>query len=142
MNISVVAPNNLKDYEQFSQTVTEIVKENSLKIKNVIHSNSKGIDAFLKKWAKENKIPTKEVTIEWNNLTAKGAVVKEGKFGKYNSNAAKDKDKKIAEKIDCLIVIKSSQTKYSNSIIKLVEKANKQCIDHLMDDHKEYTYEF
>jgi len=74
-------------------------------ITEVIHGAAKGIDTTAGIWAGHNNIPVKEFPAEWNNLKAKGAIVKTGKYGKYNAKAGFDRNEKMAKYGDALLAI-------------------------------------
>jgi len=88
-------------------------------ITEVVCGDAKGVDEMGALWATHLNIPVKHFPADWNNLKAKGAVVKTGAYGKYNAHAGHDRNTKMVE--------------YADSIIAIVE-GERSDIDYLVED--------
>lgn len=64
----------------------------------LIHGGAGGADSIAKDWAREAGIPTECYNAKWGDLTVKGAVVKEGKYGKYNALAGLLRNQEMIDK--------------------------------------------
>lgn len=80
--------------------VDEAVKASGFKIKKVLSGGANGGDFLGEQWANANNIPVKVYKPDWKNLNAPGAVVKDGKYGKYNHRAGLDRDDEMAKDAD------------------------------------------
>jgi len=74
-------------------------------ITEVVHGAARGIDTTGGIWANNNNLKVKEFPAKWDDLKAKGAVIKTGPYGKYNAKAGFDRNEKMAKYGDCLLAI-------------------------------------
>lgn len=96
------------------------------KIKEIVLDIDKGFGILGSELAKKHKIKQKEFKIDWKDISCPGAVIKENKFGKYNSAAAGMKDQQIAEYIDiCLVLSVNGDDSHTASCIYKIKKAEK-----------------
>jgi YspA, cpYpsA-related SLOG family len=83
---------------------------NSLKdqipIMEVVCGQAPGVDTLGEVWAKKHFIPTTPFPADWNNIDAPGAIIRTSKYGrKYNARAGFDRNQKMAEYGQALILI-------------------------------------
>lgn len=65
--------------------------------------DTKGIETTAAEWCEINDIEIVSFPIDWKNVNVEGAVVKEGQYGKYNSQAGMMRIRKIIEKATHII---------------------------------------
>lgn len=94
-----------RDVENF-ELVEKAVKDSGFKITEVVSGGARGVDKLGEKWAEKNlKKKPKIFEANWKDLKAKGAIIKDGYYGKYNANAGFDRNKEMAVYADALIVL-------------------------------------
>lgn len=71
----------------------------------IISGCAPGIDTLAIEFAENHGYTIKTFPADWDNLTVLGAIIREGKFGKYNANAGKDRNIQMANYADALIAI-------------------------------------
>ena len=103
MKVVIVAP---KDIEY--SVVCAAIDKSGFKISELCLGIGSGVDIVGEQWAEENDISFKLFPVEWKNLKQPGAVPKEGKYGKYNTNAAKYRDNEMCKHADALIAIEGA----------------------------------
>jgi len=75
-------------------------------IKEVVCGKAKGADTEGENWAKKNNIPVKEFSADWKNVNVENVLVKKGPYGEYNALAGHNRNKKMAEYADAVILFK------------------------------------
>lgn len=114
--------NNLRVVEEALQSFSIDIS----KIKEIAVDTDKGMDILGSDLAHKHKLKTREFKIDWKNISVPNAVVKENKFGKYNSAAAGMKDQQIADHIDiCLVLSVNGDESNTSSCINKIKKAEK-----------------
>jgi hypothetical protein len=102
-------------------------------IKEIISGGAKGVDSNAKKFAEFNKIKFKEYPADWNNIKAKDALIRQGKFGAYNAKAGFDRNKTMAEKADKLLAI-TNGSNGTDHMIKSMKELGKEVFVYELDD--------
>jgi hypothetical protein len=96
----------------FSDNITEIVS-----------GTANGVDRCGEEYAKSNNIAVKKFPAQWDNIKAKGAVVKTNKYGKkYNVLAGFWRNKEMAEYADALIAIVKNDSPGTNNMIEIAKE--------------------
>src|SRR5687768_5539022 len=100
--------------------VEEAVKESGFKITIVISGGAKGGDKLGEDWAKANKVKVEVKEADWNDLKAKGAVIKTNTWGKkYNANAGFARNSEMIEVADAVIALQpNGETSGTQDTIK------------------------
>ena len=73
-------------------------------ISEVVSGKAKGADTEGENWARKNRIHVKEFPAEWKNLNASNSLIKEGKYGKYNSLAGINRNAEMAKYADSVVL--------------------------------------
>lgn len=63
----------------------------------LIHGDAPGADTLADEWALSRAVTRKPYPADWLDLTAPGAVVKQGKRGPYNSRAGSQRNQKMLD---------------------------------------------
>jgi len=119
--------------------VRQAVKESGFKIKEVVSGGATGIDKCGENWAKENNIPVKKFPAKWKDITHPDAVIKTGKYGKYDSKAGHRRNQEMAEYATHLIAI-DEDTPGTSDMIKRAEEENLTIF--VYKPKKDHFYEF
>lgn len=101
-------------------------------IKEIISGGAKGVDTNAQKFAEFHKIKFKEYPAKWDDLKVKDALVRQGKFGKYNARAGFLRNSLMAEKADKLLAI-TNGSKGTEHMIKCMKKLNKEIFVYEID---------
>ena len=91
----------INDKEKVFNILSSFVKD----ITEVVSGEAKGVDRIGEDFAVHIGVPVKPFKPNWNDLKVPGVIIKENKYGKYNANAGKDRNIKMAEYADALIAI-------------------------------------
>lgn len=114
--------NNLKVVEEALNSFNIDIS----KIKEVAVDTDKGMDVLGSDLARKHKLKKREFKIDWKNIDVPNAVIKENKFGKYNSAAAGMKDQQIADYVDiCLVLSVNGDESHTSSCLYKIKKAEK-----------------
>lgn len=114
--------NNLKVVEE----ALESFNIDITKVKEIAIDIDKGAGELGSELAKKHKLKQKEFKIDWKDISVPNAVIKENKFGKYNSAAAAMKDQSIADHIDvCLVLSINGDDSHTSSCLYKIKKAEK-----------------
>lgn len=124
IKLIIAGSRTITNYEKVKPIIDKIVKDNKIKVSTVFSGKAPGMDRIGEIWADELKIPIKDFPADWKNLTAKGAVIKEGKYGKYNAKAGFDRNEQMGKEADAAIVIWTGSSG-SENMIDVMEKLNK-----------------
>jgi hypothetical protein len=105
MNVIITGDKTFNNYKLLKYKSLEILKGLNPTEITIYHTNGEGAPELAEHFAKERNFKRKEFTIDWANLHAPGAVIKEGRYGKrYNALAAFDTDSRMIDSADMLIV--------------------------------------
>lgn len=63
----------------------------------LINGGATGADTLSTMWAFQNKIPFREFAAKWTDLEAPGAVIRNGRFGYYNTRAGFDRNQEMID---------------------------------------------
>tara|TARA_B110000037_G_C17126808_1_gene508493 strand:- start:1814 stop:2206 length:393 start_codon:yes stop_codon:yes gene_type:complete len=115
MKVAIIGSRSFTNY---SFLRTHLINED---IKEIIISDSPGIDSLAERYAIDEQIPTTRFIAKWDNLSQPGAVIKTNKWGnKYDSNAGFRRDESIIKSVDKIIVFWDSK---SPGILNSMKKA-------------------
>jgi len=78
---------------------------NEIPILEVICGKAGGVDSLGETWARQNFIPVTPFPADWKNLKAPGAVIKNNNYGQYNAKAGFNRNEKMAEYGQALVLI-------------------------------------
>lgn len=125
IKLIIAGSRDITNYNKVKPIIDRLVKENKLVVSEVFSGKAKGMDALGEKWAEDNKIPVREFPAKWNDLKAKGAIIKEGYYGKYNCKAGLDRNSEMGELCDAAIVIWTGDSSGSEHMIECMIKLQK-----------------
>ena len=139
MKVGIVGDRTVNDYS----LIDKAVKQSGFEVTEVVSGGAQGVDSLAVQWAKDNGIPFTEFKADWNNLKAKGAVVKTNRWGKkYNANAGFDRNSQVVDYIDALIAIQpKGPTSGTQDTVRKTKKAKKPLHQYEKPDD-EYEYHF
>jgi len=69
----------------------------------IVVGNDKGPEEIAKEWAEFTGVDIKNIPVDWKDLNAEGAEVKEGPYGPFNRKAGVARTKKVVEYGDYLL---------------------------------------
>ena len=120
--------------------INQAIKDSKFKITELMSTCEGGVDTWAKNWANANNVPITDFKVNWN--TIKGvpkADIKKNKWGKkYNTKAAKQRDDMMMSECDAAIIIDDGG--YTKKY--LAEQYKVKLHIHLLEDNKEYEYQF
>lgn len=125
--------------------IEDAVKASGFDITSVVSGGAKGADTLAKKWAKTNNIPFTEYKADWNDLSAPDAMIREGKFGKYDAKAGFRRNQTIIDNSDCVIALQPNGE--TDGTADSIGKAKKKQIPIFIFpersiEHSAFAYEF
>lgn len=153
MKLCIAGSRKIKD----KKVLLAALKKFDLGIHNVTEvlcGMAEGADTLGLEWAKENGIKVSEYPADWKNLKAKGAVIREGKFGKYNARAGFDRNRDMSVDGDGVLALQSDgDTNGTQDCVDCFEKAGKKTfiytgendgptVDKSVLSGGQYIYEF
>lgn len=98
--------------------IEQIVAESKFDATEIVSGQACGVDTCGEAYAKVKKIPVKSFPADWNNIKSKGAIIKTNKFGvRYNAKAGFDRNEKMAEYADALILVWDGQSHGSKDML-------------------------
>lgn len=107
-------------------TIDRAIECFSLEPTQVVSGMATGVDTAGKIWAIENKIPVVPFPAFWGILDSPGAVIKERADGTlYNAFAGSERNQKMADYADRLLVIKREDSKGTDDMIRRMKIARK-----------------
>lgn len=106
MKIIVAGSRSITDYGLVARVINDTLRERFIEITELVSGGAKGVDKLGEMWAESHAIPIRRFPAEWNNLTAKGAILRKTKYGNtYNVKAGFDRNERMAQYADILILI-------------------------------------
>jgi hypothetical protein len=118
IKLIIAGSRDITNYAKVKPIIDKLIKENKLVVAEVFSGKAKGMDTLGEKWANENDIPVREFPALWNDLKAKGAIIKEGYYGKYNAKAGLDRNTEMGNGADAAIVIWTGDSSGSEHMIE------------------------
>jgi len=139
MKVAIVGDRTVTD----STIVDKAVKQSGFNVTEVVSGGAKGVDSLAVQWASDNGIPFTEFKAKWNDLSAKGAVIKTNKWGKkYNAQAGFDRNTQIVNYAEATIAIQpNGPTSGTQDTVSKTKKAKKPLHQYEKPD-EEYEYHF
>lgn len=102
-------------------------------ISEVVCGKASGVDAMGEAWANQHKIHVEPFPADWDNLDAPGAIIRTGRNGKkYNAKAGNDRNVKMAEYADALLLIWNGKSKGSADMLREAKKAGLRIYQHIV----------
>jgi len=85
----------------------------------IVSGTAKGVDQAGETWAKQRDLPIAQFPANWNDLSCPDRYIKENQYGKYNSRAGHERNRKMAQYADSLLFIWDGESPGTYSMIKL-----------------------
>jgi len=104
--------------------VCQAIDESEFDITEIVSGKANGVDTLGENWATAHDIPIASFPANWSNLKTKGAVIRTGKYGKYNAAAGPLRNKKMAEYAEALILVWDGVSRGSKNMLELGRKYN------------------
>jgi hypothetical protein len=102
--------------------VQEAIEESGFEVTEVVCGGAKGVDELCSHWAEFNEIPVKHFPAKWDDLDAPDALIKKGKYGKYNAKAGSARNEEMALHADQLIAVWDGQSYGTGDMILKAHK--------------------
>lgn len=143
VTIVVTGSKSCKDYDIIDLAITQGIDNLQISPTKIIHGDNIGVEKLSGQYAEKHGLNCEKMPPKWKDI--KGVApenIKTNKYGKYNSKAAFERNEKMLQKSQALIVIDLG-TSESNSIIRLAKKLNVPVYVYEPEetDH-DYGYEF
>lgn len=139
MKVIIAGDRECVDYDLLERAI----KQAPFEVTEVVSGGARGADKLGEMWAKAHNIPVKVFNADWDNVKAKGAIIKINQWKKkYNANAGFDRNEKMAKYADALIALQpDGPTNGTQDMIKRAKKHNLQIHIYEKQDN-EYEYKF
>jgi len=112
--------------------VDDVIDESGFDVGEVVSGTADGADEAGELWAEENDVPVERFPADWNNIDHPDAIVREGKYGKYDARAGHRRNQQMAEYGDQLIAIWDGKSSGTESMI---EKGRRELGDENVHVH-------
>lgn len=102
-------------------------------IRYVLSGGADGADTLGEDWAFEAEIVCRVDRARWDEIDVEGAVIKQGKYGPYNSVAGFWRNQRMAERATHFIALrKKGRSSGTDDMIRRVQSLNKPLSIHLL----------
>jgi len=102
--VIIAGGRDFTDFESLTKFADSVLREKAKTHKIVIVSGkAKGADKLGERYAEKRGYKVLPYPARWDDLDAEGAVIKEGKYGKYNANAGFARNLEMAKIGNALI---------------------------------------
>lgn len=139
MRVIIAGDREFDNYDMLEKAI----EQSGFEITEVVSGGARGADQLGEMWAKAHKIPVKVFEADWNNIKAKGAIVKVNQWNKkYNANAGFERNQQMADYADALIALQPDGVTPGTQ--DMIKRAKKRGIDVFIYEKSasEYEYEF
>lgn len=132
MKTIIAGSRDIIDQEQVFHIISnlDITKD----ITEIVSGEARGIDKIGERFAVHIGVPVKPFKPKWRDLEAPGAIIKENKYGRYNVNAGKDRNIKMADYADALIAIWDGKSPGTNHMINEAKKKGLKIYIHIIGE--------
>ena len=144
MKVIIAGDRECIDYDLLERSI----KESGFDITEIVSGGARGADALGEMWAKKNNVPVKKFPAKWDDIKAKGAVVKvrenpwTHKKEKYNTNAGFTRNSEMILYADAVIALQpNGKTPGTQHTIKEAIKKGLSVYVYEKED-KDYEYKF
>lgn len=122
--ITVTGTKACKNYDMVELAINQGIEKLNIKPTKIIHGDTVGVEKLSGDYAKNHGINCEKMLPKWKDIKdIPPDNIKTGKYGKYNSKAAFERNEKMIAKSSAVIVIDLG-TCESQGIIKLANKYN------------------
>jgi hypothetical protein len=121
MKVIIAGSRGIVDYG----FIEEAVEASEFDIEEVVSGAAQGVDKLGERYAEDESIPVKRFPAQWNDIEAPGAVIKQGRYGKYNALAGYQRNQRMGEYADGLIAVWDGSSNGTRHMIQYMERLNK-----------------
>lgn len=118
MRTIIAGSRSIKDYD----VVFEAIRSSGIDITEVVSGRAKGVDTLGEEFARNHGIKVVPYPADWKNLKVANAKAKQGKYGLYNVNAGRDRNRRMAEYSDALIAVIHNNSAGTAHMIRTAEE--------------------
>jgi len=104
------------------ELIEKAIKESGFEITECVCGMAPGVDMVSRDIMLARGVPVKECPAKWEDLSHPKAVIKTGRYGKYNAAAGPIRNKKMAEYAEALIAVWDGESKGTKGMIELAEE--------------------
>ena len=139
MKVIIAGDRECIDYDLLERAI----EQSGFEVTEVVSGGARGGDKLGELWAKAHKVPVKVFAADWNNIKAKGAIVKVNQWKKkYNANAGFERNQQMADYAEALIALQpDGPTSGTQDMIKRAKKRGIPIHVYEKQD-SEYEYKF
>jgi len=122
--VIIAGTRSFTDYDLLVKTMDKLLK-NKIDIAKpdkdieIISGKASGADSLGEKYARQKGFGLKEFPADWKNISVEKCVVKENKYGKYNTLAGTNRNKQMADYADACVVFWDGKSSGSKNMIEL-----------------------
>lgn len=129
MKIGIVGNREFINYNFVKDYMNKYLSENNLKYSDIIicSGGARGVDKLAEKYAEEYNIPLNIYKANWHDFTPP-CKIKINKYGKYNSLAGFNRNKKIVMFSDVIIAFWNGKSKGTENTILTADDLGKKYI--------------
>ena len=123
MKVIVAGSRHITDYQLVSSVITNTINKYDIKVAEIVSGCAAGPDSLGEQWALENGIKVEPFDPNWDDITVPNALIKTNKWGKqYNARAGFQRNERMAEYGDVLIVIWDGKSRGSKHMMDCATK--------------------
>lgn len=98
--VIIAGGRDFRDYDYLKECCNKIIED---QIVHIVSGKAPGADSLGEQYAKERDFEVIPYPAKWGDLSHPDAVIKEGKYGKYDARAGHRRNGQMAEVSDVLI---------------------------------------
>ena len=124
LKIVVTGCDSFNNYTAFSKIMNGLLRDLG-DFELVNGGNTRGADNMIAEFARDHGIICRKVAPDWDDITVPGAVVKSNlRMRKYNANALADRDNRLADMADHVIVFWDGKCNDTRNLINTLRAKN------------------
>jgi len=120
MKVIIAGSRTITDYAE----VVKAIEQSGYNITEIVSGGAKGVDTLGERYAEDHGLDCSVYIAQWKNLNADGALIKEGRFGKYNAKAGLDRNIEMAKYADALIAVYDGYSRGTKHMISVAKENN------------------
>ena len=118
MKVIVAGSRRITDYKLVSSVITNTLAKHNIQITEIVSGCANGVDSLGEQWALENGVKVEPFDANWDDITVPNALIRTNKWGKeYNARAGFQRNERMAEYGDVLIVIWDGKSRGSKDMM-------------------------
>jgi len=125
--VIIAGSRGFNDYKLLCEVMDNYLNDKMDDIE-IVSGTAKGADKLGERYAKDRSYGIKRFPADWKNLTAPGAVIKEGSFGKYNAVAGHTRNGKMRDYADAAVIFVVNNSSGSLDMAKKMKEAKKEVL--------------